>query len=166
VRRVLLLVLLVAACSRASEESEAKRAPAPPPPPRVEIPSDLAIAVTIDGATAPPITRDRLQALPPDFADAERRAWRLTSIVPELDQPGASVEARGPTGIAIHVERPAGPTMPAPVLFFTRRGDVVVAVIDPSNPFPGYHGQGGQLKRQGDPLPRLQPVTALDVKTR
>jgi len=164
-RALILVLVVIAACSRAGEESEAKRAPAPPPPPKVEIPDALTIAVTIDDATAPAITRARLEALAPDFADAERRAWRLTKVVPELDQPGASVEARGPGGIAIHVDRPADDHTPTPVLFFTRRGEVVVAVVDPANPFPGYHGQGGQLKRPGDPLPRLSPVTALAVKT-
>jgi hypothetical protein len=160
------LLLLIAACSKASEESEAKRAPAPPPPPRVEIPKDLSIAVTIDGATAAPITRARLEGVQPDFADEERRAWRLTTVLPELDHEGASVEAKGPTGVAIHVDRPPTAQAPAPVLFFTRRGEVVVAVVDPADPFPGYHGQGGQLRRQGDPMPRLSPVTALSIETK
>ena len=165
-RPFLLIVLLAAACSRASEESEAKRSPAPPPPPEVQIPRDLNIAVTLDGTAAEPITRDRLEAIAPDFADKERRAWRLTSVLPALDTPGAVIEARGPTGVSIRVERPADQAMPAPVLFFTRRGDVVVSVVDPADPFPGYHGQGGQLKRQGDPLPRLSPVTALAIVTK
>jgi hypothetical protein len=166
VRSWFLILLMLAACSRASEESEAKRSPAPPPPPTVEIPKDLNIAVTLDGAAAEPITRARLEGIAPDFADEERRAWRLTSVLPALDAPGAVIEARGPTGVSIRVPRPDDPAMPQPVLFFTRRGDVVVSVIDPANPFPGYHGQGGQLKRQGDPLPRLSPVTALSIETK
>lgn len=165
-RSTLLIVLAVAACSRASDESEAKRSPAPPPPPRVEIPRDLNIAVTLDGAAADPITRERLEAIAPDFHDEERRAWRLTRVLPALDAPGAVIEARGPTGVSIKVPRPDDAAMPQPVLFFTRRGDVVVSVVDPADPFPGYHGQGGQLKRQGDPLPRLSPVTALSIETR
>jgi hypothetical protein len=164
--RPVLLILLLAACSRASEESEAKRSPVPPPPPTVEIPKDLNIAVTLDGAAAEPITRARLEAIDPDFSDEERRAWRLTTVLPALDTPGAVIEARGPTGVSIRVERPDDAAMPQPVLFFTRRGDVVVSVVDPADPFPGYHGQGGQLKRQGDPLPRLSPVTALAVVTK
>jgi hypothetical protein len=169
VRPLLLIVLVAAAgaaCSRASEESEAKRSPVPPPPPEVEIPRDLEIDVTLDGTAAEPITRARLEAIEPDFADEERRAWRLTTVLPALDTPGAVIEARGPTGVSVRIERPADAAMPAPVLFFTRRGDVVVSVVDPANPFPGYHGQGGQLKRQGDPLPRLSPVTALAIVTK
>jgi hypothetical protein len=165
VSRWILALVLLAACSKASEESQAKRAPAPPPPPRVEIPVDLSIAVTVDGAVGDPITRARLEALTPDFSDDERRAWRLTTVVPALDRPGAAVEAIGEDGVSIRIARPDDAKMPQPVLFFTRRGDVVVSVVDPADPFPGYHGQGGQLRRQGDPLPRLSPVTALKIET-
>jgi hypothetical protein len=163
--RWLLLLVLIASCSKASEESEAKRTPVPPPPPRVEIPANLEIAVTIDGTPADPITRARLESLTPDFHDTERLAWRLTTLVPALDHPGAVVEAQGAEGVSIRMERPDDAAMPQPVLFFTRRGDVVISVLDPSNPFPNYHGQGGQLRRQGDPLPRLSPVKSLAIET-
>jgi hypothetical protein len=167
--RLILLVAaagLAAACSRASDESEAKRTPVPPPPPRVEIPSDLRIEVTVDGAPAEPITRARLEAVAPDFADTERRAWRVATLVPALARPGATVEAEGPRGIAIRAEHPDDPSMPQAVLFFTRRGDVVVAVLDPDDPFPRYHGHGGQLRRPGDTQPRLAPVRQLAIRTR
>jgi hypothetical protein len=164
-RRALLLLVVLAACSKASDENEAKRSPAPPPPPRVAIPTDLSIAVTVDGVAAPPITRDRLDQLAPDFQDTERRAWRLTTLVPALDVAGAAVDARGPEGVSIRMSRPDDAKLPQPVLYFTRRGDVVVSVIDPTDPFPNYHGQGGQLRRQGDPLPRLSPVSALAIET-
>jgi hypothetical protein len=164
--RWVLLLVLCASCSKASEESKAKRAPAPPPPPSVEIPKDLAIDVTVDGVAAEPITRARLEQVAPDFSDKERRAWRLTQLVPELDRAGAAVEARGPEGVSIRIERPDDPKSPQPVLFFTRRGDVVISVLDPADPFPPYHGQGGQLRRQGDPLPRLSPVIALAIQTK
>jgi hypothetical protein len=165
VRRIALALLLVAACSKASEESKAKRAPEPPPPQKVVVPADLHIDVTVDGAPSDAITRDRLEQITPDFQDAERRAWRLTHLVPALDAPGAVVEARGAEGVSIRIERPADATQPQPVLYLTRRGDVVVSMVDPANPFPGYHGQGGQLRRQGDPMPRLSPVTALAIET-
>lgn len=166
VRLTLVLSLgALTACSRATDESEAKRSPAPPPPPRVAIPEDLRIEVTVDGVAADPVTRARLEAVAPDFADAERRAWRLTTVVPAFDRPGAIVDAFGPTGIAIHAPRPESPESPAPVLFFTRRGDVVVSVVDPADPFPRFHGQGGQLRRPGDTLPRLSPVTSLAIQT-
>ena len=103
-RRIRLLAVLAATllagaagagCSKASEETAAKRTPALPPPPEVEIPASLSIPLTVDGAAAAPITAARLQKLTPDYSDAERRAWKLTKLVPELDRPGAAVEARG-----------------------------------------------------------------------
>lgn len=167
--RLLALALAVAvglgACSKASEESEARRSPVPPPPPDVTVPASLRIDVTVDGAAADAITAERLRALAPDFHDAERRAWRLARVVPAFDQPGATIEARGAEGVSIRVRRPDAAAQPEPVLFLTRRGDVIVAVVDPANPFPNYHGQGGQLRRGADPLPRLAKVVGLDVDT-
>src|SRR5262245_46514370 len=163
-RAVLAAVVAVgcAGCAKASEEQKAKRTPALPPPPQsASVPSTLSIAVTVDGAPAPAITTERLRDQKPDFEDAERRAWRLTRLIPELARPGAVAEARGPAGISLRL--PAGAKGMEPVLFLTRRGDVVVAAIDPSNPFPDYHGQGDRLRRPGDPLPRLSPVTSIAV---
>jgi hypothetical protein len=156
-------VAAAAACSKASEEDRGgKRTPMLPPPEAVEIPAALKIDVTIDGAAAPPITADRLRAVKPDFEDAERRAWKLTQIVPELDQQGAAVEARGPAGVSLRLERATADGL-QPVLVLTRRGDIGVAAVDPRQPFPDYHGQGQMLRRPGDPLPRLLHVTALAV---
>jgi hypothetical protein len=153
----------LAGCAKASEEQKGKRTPLTPPPAQVEIPAALSIDVTVDGAPAPPLTGDKLRATKPDFADPERQAWKLTTLLPELDRPGAAVEATGPTGVVVRLERPATPTAMDPVLFLTRRGDVVVALVDPANPFPDYHGQGGRLRRPGDPLTRLSPVSRLAV---
>ena len=153
-----------AGCAKASEEQKGKRVPmGPPPPGEVAIPAALSIPVTVDGAAAPAITAQSLSTTKPDFEDAERRAWKLTTLVPALDQPGAVVEAHSPTGISVRLERPADAKSLQPVLFLTRRGDVVVSAVDPANPFPDYHGQGGRLRRPGDPLPRLSPVSSLAV---
>ena len=161
-----LAFLAAAACSRASDESQNKRAPTPPPPSTVDIPRGLSIPLTVDGAPAPPIDAARLGALAPDFADEDRRAWRLTALVPALDQPGRAIEADGAPGMSIRLDRP-GPDAPmVPVLFLTRRGDVVVTLLDPADPFPRYHGQGGRLRRPGDSQPHVSPVTALRVVRR
>jgi len=164
--RWLLALIVVAGCSRASDESKANRAPKTPPPPGVKIPADLHIEVTVDGVAGEPITAARLDEIEPDFHDDDRRAWKLTHLIPGLDHDGAWVEARGPSGISIRVDRPSSATEPQPVLYLTRRGEVVVSVLDPGKPFPEYHGQGGQLRRPGDPLPRLSPVASLTVGTR
>lgn len=162
----LLIVSLVAltACAKASDESKAKRAPVAPPPPTVELPADLSLTVEVDGQPAAPITRASLAAIAPDFRDEERSAWRLSSVLgAPFAREGAVVEAISPSGIAISLRRPRSDAEPQPVLFLTRRGDVVVAVVDPNDPFPTYHGQGGRLRRPGDPQPRLSSVSTLRV---
>lgn len=151
------------ACSKAGDESRAKRSPTAPPPDSVEIPPSLSIAVTVDGAAAPALDAARLAAVPADFADSERRAWRLTSVVPAFDQPGRTIEAVGPSGMTLKLDRPVTADAVTPVVFLTRRGDVVITVLDPAQPFPDYHGQGGRLRRPGDSAPHLSPVTALRV---
>jgi len=154
---------LAGACSKAGDESQARRAPIAPPPPTVHVPADLHIPVTVDGKEAAAITAASLQKLEPDFADEEHRAWRLVRLVPAFDRDGAVLEARGHAGVSLRLDRPASAEALQPVLFLTRRGDVIVSVLDPTNPFPGFHGQGGRLRRAGDPQPRIQPVTALEV---
>jgi hypothetical protein len=156
-------VVAAAACSRAGEESRSKRSPAPPPPDTVEVPADLRIPVTTLGIAGAPIDAARLTALAPDFADDDRRAWRLTTLVPAFDQPGRAIEADGASGLSIRLVRPAQPGALTPVLFLTRRGEVVVTLVDPREPFPDFHGQGGRLRRPGDSQPHVSPVTALRV---
>jgi len=150
------VVLLAAvACSRASDESGAKRSPKGPPPPSVDI----------DGKPAPPITHDRLAALKPDFADGDRSAWKLSALLgAAFDRPGAMVEAVSAEGQGVALHRPDSDRAPQPVLFLTRRGELVAAVVDPDQPFPAYHGQGGQLQRPGDRRPRLSGVVKMSLR--
>jgi hypothetical protein len=159
--------VLAAACSKAGEESQAKRTPVAPPPVHVEVPAELSIPVKVDGVSATPITGERLAALAPDFADDERRAWKLTGVLgADFEHPGAVVHALGPEGVAISMTRPEAEASPQPVLLLTRRGDVIAAVVDPANPFPVYHGHGGRLRRPGDPRPRLlTTVVSLRVES-
>lgn len=161
-RLVLAVPLVALACSRAGEESRTKRSPSPPPPSDVEVPAGLRIPIAVDGVDAPALDATRLGAVPPDFADEERRAWRLTTLVPAFDAPDRAIYADG-NGLSLRLERPATPAALAPVLFLTRRGDVVVTLLDPAAPFPDFHGQGGRLRRPGDPQPHVSPVTALRV---
>ena len=159
------LLVIAAACSKASNESSAKRSPTAPPPPAVEIPADLHIPVEVDGQPAEPINRARLSASKPDFSDGDRSAWELTQLLgAPFARDGAVVEAVSPAGVSVALARPASDKAPQPVLFLTRRGEVVVALVDPANPFPKYHGQGGRLRRPGDPRPRLSRVSALHVR--
>lgn len=164
--RAVLILLACAGCSRAEDETRGKRTPTAPPPATVEVPADLSIAVSVDGAARPVIDAKLLTARPPDYADADRRAWRLVGLIPDYDRDGASIEVRGKGGISVRFDRPPGAAGPQPVLFLTRRGDVVATMVDPAEPFPDYHGQGGRLRRPGDTMPHVSPVLELAVVTR
>lgn len=150
------------ACSKAGEEQSGKRAPIPPPPPESNVPAELSIPVSIDGADSAPITAERLDAIEPDFADHDRRAWRLSRLVEEFSD-GAEIEAVGREGVSVTMQLPASDDDLQPVLFLTRRGDVVATLVRPEQPFPPFHGQGGRLRRPGDTTPRVMPVVELRV---
>jgi hypothetical protein len=162
-RRLAALCVMLG-CSRAADEGDAKQWPTPLPAKQIAIPVGLAIAVTVEGSARPPITADRLRAAPPDFADDEHRAWLISTLIPEA-QRGTTIEAVSGAGVAVKFGRPTGDGL-EPVLFLTRRGEVIVSALDPKDPFPRYHGQGGRLRRAGDPLPRVVPVSRIDVLTR
>ena len=154
-----LLVFALAACSKASEQSDRLQRQAPDL--MVSVPSGLSIDVTVDGAPKPPITTDTLKTAKPDFADSERRAWKVATLIPEATA-GTTVEAAGPTGVSVKLAEPT-PDGLEPVLFLTRRGEVIVAALDPKDPFPKFHGQGGRLHRAGDTMPRVSPVARLAI---
>jgi hypothetical protein len=155
--RLIAVAVAATGCARASEDSAARVAPNTPPPAVVAIPADLHIAVEGAGASTV-IDHAALAALAPDFADADRRAWRLSRLVPAFDQAGETLEARGASGPAVMLDFAASATAPVPVLVLTRRGELVASVVDPQQPFPAYHGQGGRLGRSGSETPRLVGV--------
>lgn len=157
----LVALALSAGCSRASDEMAAKRVPATPPPHEVKVADSLRIEVALDGVPQPPLTAETLRTRKPDFADAERRGWWLRSLVSVADE-ARVVVADGATGVGLRLEIP-GPGGLMPALLLTRRGDVIFAAVDPTDPFPAYHGQGGRLRRVGDPMPRLSPVSKLSL---
>jgi hypothetical protein len=122
------------------------------------------IDVEIDGVAAAAIDAPRLSAAKPDFADDEHRSWRLATLVgPAATRPGAVVAAVGDKGVALEMPAGASASDPTPVLSLNRRGDVVVGLVTPDDPFPDFHGKGGRLNRPGDPLPRLASPTKLRV---
>jgi hypothetical protein len=151
-------------CGRAEESSAAKRSPRPPAPPRVDIPRDLHIDVTVDGAPGQAVDAALLGQLAPDFADSERRAWRLRRLLPALAMTSATVEAVSKAGVTVRYAA-TGEGGLEPALLLTRRGELVVAAVDPLHPFPDYHGQGGRLGRPGDPMPHVGRIVLLRVVT-
>jgi hypothetical protein len=155
---------LACACSKPSDTTDAKRSPKPPPSASVAIPAALHIEVEVDGAPAPGIDAARLSATKPDFSDDEHRAWRLATLVgPAGLRPGVVINALGDKGLGLEMHPTAAPGDPAPVLSLNRRGDVVVELVSPDDPFPDFHGKGGRLNRPGDPLPRVANPTRLRV---
>lgn len=159
--RLLVIALALAACSKASPEGDKKQWQESPPPKGVSIPVGLSIAVELDGAAAAPITSAMLEKSKADFVDDDHRAWRIPTLVPAAVT-GSTVEASSPTGVAVKFALPT-PDGLEPVFFLTRRGEVIVAALDPKEPFPKYHGQGSRLKRPGDTMPRVAPVTKLAI---
>jgi len=164
-RWVLLALAVVAAgaCSRASDEAETKQWPAQPPPKDMPPPADLKITIKVNGADKGAITAQTLKTAKPDFEDAERTMWLIQTLIPDAAPSGSTVEAVSTAGVSVKFERPSAAGL-EPVLFLTRRGEVIVSAIDPKEPFPRYHGQGGRLHRAGDSLPRVGPVARLEIQ--
>lgn len=162
-----LVLLFACACGKGEPANEGKRMPAPPPAKR-EIPTDLSIKVTVDGEERPPITQATLLATPPDWSDKDqRRAWRvarLTGVEESLDR---SFAITGTTH-NITVEFPAKSNANAlvPALTLSQRGTMVVEFLDPADPFPRFHGEGGRLGRSPESEPRVAGVTRIDARKR
>jgi hypothetical protein len=157
-------LLLGAGCSRTSDSTDAKRSPKPPPADSLAIPAALHVEVEIDGTPAPAIDASRLGAVHPSFTDDDHRAWRLGAVIgPAADRPGVVISAMGDKGVALELHGGTGPAGPVPVLELNRRGEVVVALVTPDDPFPEFHGKGGRLNRPGDPLPHVSSPTRLRV---
>lgn len=160
-----LVAFALVACSKASDSSEAKKLQSSAPPRDVGVPVGLAIEVEVDGARRPPIVAGTLTATKPDFIDEDRKAWLIPTLIAEASQPGSVVEASAPSGVSVTIVNPTADGL-VPVLFLTRRGEVIASAIDPKHPFPSYHGQGGRLHRAGDSQPRVAPVAKLAIKHR
>ena len=86
--------------------------------------------------------------------------WLISTLVPEAAT-GSVVEATSPSGMSIKIAHPTPDGM-EPGLFLTRRGELLVSAIDPKDPFPRWHGQGGRMHRAGDSQPRV-PVARLSI---
>jgi hypothetical protein len=160
--RSLVIVSVLAACSRGGDHSEAKQWQSDPPPPKIDVPAGLQIAVSIDGQPRAPVTTDTLNAIKPDYEDDEHRVWMITSLVPEATPSPASIQATSPAGMSITLAHPM-PDGYEPALFLSRRGEIKVAAVDPKVPIPPWHGHGGRLHRAGDSMPHIGPVSKLEI---
>lgn len=152
-------------CSKPGEDSEAKRTPIPEPAPDVVVPTDWFVPVEVAGANVRNLDASALNASEADYSADDRKAWRLDKLLSDSEFPaGSLIEAIGSDGVGIAMRRPSGDDAPVPVIVLTRRGEVVAAAVKASDPFPDFHGQGGRLKRPGDPFPRLiSPLAKLRI---
>jgi|MudIll2142460700_1097286.scaffolds.fasta_scaffold00832_6 hypothetical protein len=163
----LVLLFAFAACGKNEPANEGKRMPAPPPAKR-DIPSDLRITVIVDGQERPPLTHDTLVATPPDWSDKEqRKAWRIARLVGVEESLDRSFAITGTTN-NITIEFPAKSTANTlvPALSLSQRGTMIVEFVDPSDPFPRFHGEGGRLGRSPESEPRVSGVTKIEVRKR
>jgi hypothetical protein len=164
--RVVLVALAIAGlgggCQKASDATQAKRMPQPPPAREINVPDGLHIDVVIGDKPAPAIDAARLRALVPEFADSERRAWKLTTLVGGA-APGAEFVINGAPAAGLVLTQPANATEPQPVLMLNRRGELVATMVAPNAPFPQFHGAGGRLGRPGDTTPHIPGVVRIVV---
>jgi hypothetical protein len=162
------IAVVAAACQKASDATQAKRMPQPPPSASaardVDVPDGLRIDVVVGGKPAPAIDAARLRATKPDFADNERRAWKLQTLLgAEVVPPGTELVVSGAPSTGLVMKQPDAAAEPQPVLMLNRRGDVIATALSPNAPFPAFHGEGGRLRRPGDTTPHLFGVTRVVV---
>jgi hypothetical protein len=162
---LLVFSLAPLACDRTDSVAEGKRLPNPPPTGSAMAPS-LSVAVVLDGVPAPALDAARFDGAKADFTEGERHAFRMVTLLgPAVARPGTSFAITGDQGLVLTMTTPADPKAPEPVLVVSRRGEVIATLLDPSQPFPPYHGWGGRLGRPGDPLPRIGGVTRIEVRS-
>jgi hypothetical protein len=159
--RALAILLALAAC-RGDTPNEERRLPLLHPGP-FEIPGDLRIPVTVDTTPVGAIDAQRLSLRGADFKDEDRHAWRLDRLLAaELRTGRARISGVHETGTSLVVELPG--KQQVPVLLVNRRGQALITLVDPADPFPKFHGQGGRLSRPGQP--NLQAVVSkIEIET-
>jgi hypothetical protein len=162
-----LVLLFIAACGKSEPANEGKRMPAPPPVKR-EIPADVKIAVVVDGETKPPITQAVLAAATPDWTDKDgRKAWRIGKLVGVEEALDRSFAITGSTNnITIELPSKSDANTLVPALSLSQRGALVVEFVDPADPFPRFHGEGGRLGRSPESEPRVAGVSKIEARKR
>lgn len=162
-----LVVLFAVACGKSEPANEGKRMPAPPPTKR-EIPAEVKIAIVVDGTAKEPITQAVLAATPPEWSDKDgRKAWRIAKLVgveEALDRTFAVTGSANHITIELPSKSDANALVPA--LSLSQRGTLVVEFVDPADPFPRFHGEGGRLGRSPESEPRVAGVTRIEARRR
>ncbi len=167
--RLAILVLIGASflpvgCKRSEDLNGSRQMPRLAPPPDAGVVSDVTVTVEVDGRAAPSLDRAKLDATPPDFTDGDRRAWRVETLLglPAADD-SLTFTVTGDHDVAIVLHHASTDPDLLPILAVNRRGQMLAAMVEKSDPFPSYHGQGRRLERRGDPLPRVEGVKHVAV---
>lgn len=150
--RAIVPVLLLASLSscRAPEASS-----------EAAVPDGVRVTVEINGGEGAPITSETLRATPPSFHDADHRAWLLKTVLPATAvRPGTELEVEEEDGTRTIFARIGAPEENEPALMVNRKGQVLIVLIDPDNPFPAFHGRGGN-RGQGGRANRVRGVVGL-----
>jgi hypothetical protein len=149
-----------AACGK-DEPAPAAQKPAP-------IDRSLHIEIEVEGRPEKPVDAARLESTPPDFADGPHKAWKLRTFLGEaFDAPDTAVEVTG-DGMRVTFDRP-GKAVDGrvPVLLTNLRGQVVLALVDEKDPFPSFHGRGGNRGRPPEEAAiRIRRVEKISVVRR
>ncbi len=148
-----ILLPLLSACSQPSQQT------------RAGVPPDLEILVEIDGRPLAAINAASL-AVPPDIEDEHRAAWKLDRFVAEIG--GARqlvIEKRDGQRVVLPLGHDEGQSPSEIALVLNRKGEVVLAALDPDNPFPAFHGRGGNRGR-GIGEDRIRELRWLRLRSR
>lgn len=152
---------LTLGCTR-EDPNEGKLMPRLAPPPDNSAPANLRIPVSIGDKELPPIDSAVLDKRPPDFSDEQRAAWRLDSLIDKGQIPaGAAFAVTSARGVK--TELPTEVQGEVPALVLSRRGEIVIELVDPTTPFPRFHGQGGRLGRSPGNRPRIVDPARIQV---
>jgi hypothetical protein len=138
-----LLALTLASCGKCGGANDARLMPKLLPIDASVAAATIKVAVTISGKPATDLTGERLEATSPDYHDAERRSWRLDRLFGDAGA-NATYTVTGAQGVSIVLRRSADPAAAVPLLLLNRRGELLATLVDPQDPFPAFHGQGGR----------------------
>lgn len=152
-RRVLVSLLVLASLAACRSAPDAASGPA--------VPEGVRVRVEVDGHEDAPITSEGLRAAAPTYHDADHRAWRLTAVLPAgVVKAGMQLEVEERSGRRTLFARLGEETGGEPVLMVNRKGQVLIALVEPDNPFPAFHGRGGN-RGQSARANRIRGVTTL-----
>jgi hypothetical protein len=122
----------------------------------------IAVEVVLDGKSVPAIDSQRLRKHKADFRDEDRSAWKLGTLLPSIYRAEMAVSLEDPSGERRVLTESGALGQRIVVVAINRAGVLRVALVSPSNPFPPFHGRGGNRGRQGDPM-RVKDVKRIVI---